>query len=160
MFIKGKTGEATGIGLEYFKALLKSRAQVSCIVWLNCHVREVVDTRLHSHDSIRRSGYFVIKQTCYLLRRYGNETPQFVTDIVHGSTLHFRIIIANCCNISHSRFLQSHFIFRHKQNINVFKMLFVKSEEIWRFDIREFSIKMNQGTVNWICVAHSRVLWI
>ena len=32
-------------------------------------------------------------------------------------------------------------------------MLSVKCEEIWPFDIREFSIKSNQETVNWIYVA-------
>jgi len=31
-------------------------------------------------------------------------------------------------------------------------MLSVKSEEIWPFDVREFSIKMNQETLNWIYV--------
>ena len=66
MFIKGKTalvtGAATGIGLEYVKALLKNGAQVSYICWLHCHVRAMVETRLHSHDSLRESGCFVDKQ--------------------------------------------------------------------------------------------------
>jgi hypothetical protein len=65
---------------------------------------------------------------------------------------------ANCCIISHARFLPRHFIFRHKQNINVFKMLSVNCEEIWQFDIRMFSVKMNQETVKWIYVAYSQVL--
>jgi len=56
----------------------------------------------------------------------------------------FRTIIANCVNISHSRFLPRHFIFTHKKNINVFKMLSINREEIWPFDTKEFSIKMNQ----------------
>jgi len=60
MFIKGKTalvtGAATGIGQEYAKALLKNGAQVSYIGSLHCHVREVVETRLHSHDTLREAG--------------------------------------------------------------------------------------------------------
>jgi len=38
----------------------------------------------------------------------------------------------------------------NKHNINVFKMLTVKCEEIWRFDIRMFSVKINQETVNFL----------
>jgi len=72
--------------------------------------------------------------------------------------LHFRTIIANFCNFSHAHFLPSYFIFTHKHNTNVFKMLSVKCEEIWRFDIRMFSVKMNHKTVNWIYVAYSQVL--
>jgi NAD(P)-dependent dehydrogenase (short-subunit alcohol dehydrogenase family) len=74
MPIKGKTalvtGAATGIGLEYVKALLKNGAQVSYIGCLHRHVREVVETRLHSHDTLRGSGCFVDKQPSYVSRRY------------------------------------------------------------------------------------------
>ena len=108
MFIKGKTalvtGAASGIGLECVKALLNNEAQVSYIGWLHWNVREVVKTRLHSRENLRGSGYFVDKKSCYLLRMYVYETPEFVTEVVHGSTLHCRTIIANCCNISHARF--------------------------------------------------------
>ena len=135
MFIKGKTalitGAATDIGLEYVKVLLKNGAQVSYIGWLHWHVREVVETRLHSHGTVRGSGYFIDKQSCYWLRKYVYQRTEFVTEDVHGSTLHYRTVIANCCNISHARFFPRHFIFRHKQNINVFKMLFLNCEEIW-----------------------------
>ena len=116
----------------------------------------MVETCLHSHDTLRGRGYFVDKQSCYWLRKYIYQRTEFVTEVVHVSTLHYRTIIANCCNISHARFLPRHFIFRNKQNINVFKMLSVKCEEIWQFDVREFSIKMNQETVNWIYVAYSQ----
>ena len=133
MFIKGKTalvtGAATGIGLEYVKALLQNGAQVSYIGWLQYHVRAMVETRLHSQDSLRGSGCFVDKQSCYLLRKYIYQRPEFVTTVVHGSTLHFRTTIANCCNISHDRFLPRHFIFRHKQIIDVLKNVVCK---VWR----------------------------
>ena len=162
MFIKGKTalvtGAATGIGLEYVKALLKNGAQVSYSGWLQCHVREVAETRLHSHDTLRGSGCFVDTRSSYLLRKYFYQRPKCVTEVVYGSTLHFRTIIANCCNFSHASSLPRHFIFTHIQNTNVFKMLSVKCEEIWRFDIRMFSVKMNHKTVNWIYVAYSQVL--
>ena len=101
----------------------------------------------------RGSGCFVGKQYSYVPRQYVYETPEFVTEVVHDSTLHVKTILSNYCNISNARFLPCHFIFRHKQNRNVFKMLSVKCEEIWPFDIREFSIKMNQETANWIYVA-------
>ena len=39
-------------------------------------------------------------------------------------------------------------------------MLSVKCEEIRPFDIREFIIKTNQETANWIYVAYSQALWI
>jgi hypothetical protein len=85
MFIKGKTalvtGAATGIGLECVKALLKNGAQVSYIGWLQCDVREVVVTRLQSHDTLRGSGWFVDKQSWYVLRQYLYQTPEFVTEI-------------------------------------------------------------------------------
>jgi hypothetical protein len=162
MFIKGKTalvtGAATGIGLEYVKALLKNGAQVSYIGSLHCHVREVVETRLHSHDSLRGSGCIVDKQSSYVLRKYVYETPEFVSEVLHGSTLHIKTVIANCCNFSHALFLPRHFIFTHEQNINVFKMLSVKCEEIWPFDIWKFNIKTNQESVNWIYVAYRQVL--
>jgi len=100
----------------------------------------------------RGSGCFVGKQCSYVLRSYVYETPEFLTEVVYGSTLQFKTILSNCCKISHARFLPRHFIFTHKQNRNVFKMS-VKCEEICPFDIREFSIKSNQETVNWIYVA-------
>jgi NAD(P)-dependent dehydrogenase (short-subunit alcohol dehydrogenase family) len=60
MFIKGKTalvtGAATGIGLEYVKALLKNGAQVSYIRLLQCYASEVAETRLHSCGTLRGSG--------------------------------------------------------------------------------------------------------
>jgi len=147
MFIKGKTalvtGAATGIGLEHVKALLKNGAQVSYSGWLQCHVREVAETRLHSHDTLRGSGCFVDTRSSYLLRKYFYQRPKCVTEVVYGSTLHFRTIIANCCDFSHVHFLARHFIYRGKQNINAFCMLSVKCEEIRRFDIPMFSIKMN-----------------
>ena len=37
-------------------------------------------------------------------------------------------------------------------------MLSVKCEEMWPFDIREFSIKANLETVNLIYVAYSKFL--
>ena len=101
----------------------------------------------------RGSGYFVDKQPSYVLRSYVYETPEFVTEVVHGSTLYFKTSLSKCCNNSNARFLPCHFIFTHEQNINVFKMLSVKCEEIWPFDIREFNIKLNKETVNWIYVA-------
>jgi NAD(P)-dependent dehydrogenase (short-subunit alcohol dehydrogenase family) len=117
MFIKGKTalvtGAATGIGLEYVKALLQNGAQVSYIGCSHCHVRAMVETRLHSQDSLRGSGRFVDKQSCYLLRKYVYQRLEFVTTVVHGSTLYFRTIVANCCNVSHARFLPCHLIFTH-----------------------------------------------
>jgi len=132
MSIKGKTalvtGAATGIGLQYVKALLKNGAQVSYYGWLHSHVREVVETLLHSHDTLRGSGCFVDKQSCYLLCWYFYQRPEFVTTVVHGSTIHFSTIIANCCNISHSRYLPRHFIFRHKQIINVL----INVGKVWR----------------------------
>jgi len=79
-----------------------------------------------------------------------------VTEVVHGSDLHFRTIIANCCDFSYAFSL--HVISCLLINTNVFKTLSVKCEEIWRFDIRMFSIKMNHETLNWIYVAHSQVL--
>jgi NAD(P)-dependent dehydrogenase (short-subunit alcohol dehydrogenase family) len=104
MFIKGKTalvtGAATGIGLECVKALLKNGAQVSYIGCLQCHVRDVAETRLHSHDTLRGCGYFVDNQSFYLLRKHSYARAEFVTEVVHGSTLHFRTVIANCCNFS------------------------------------------------------------
>jgi len=93
-----------------------------------------------------------------MLRKYVYQRLEFVTTAVHASTIHFSTIIANCSNISHSPFLPRLFTFTHKQNINVFKMLSVKCEEIWSFDIREFSVKANLETVNWIYVAYSQVL--
>ena len=111
------------------------------------------ETLLHSHDILGGSGCFVDKKSCKLLRKYVYQRPDYVSEVVHLSTIYFRTITTNCCNISHTRFLPSHFIVTHKQNINVFKMLSVKCEEIWLFDIRMFSIKMNQETVNWIYVA-------
>ena len=100
----------------------KNGAEVSYIGWLHCHVREVVETRFNSHDTLRGSGCFVEKQSFCLLRKYAYETPEYVTEVLHGSTLHFKTVIANCCNFSDPRFLPRHFIFTHKQNINVFKM--------------------------------------
>ena len=133
MFIKGKTalvtGAATGIGLEYVKALLQNGAQVSYIGCSHCYVTELIETRLHSQDSLRWSGRFVDKQSCYLLRKYVYQRLEFVTAVVYGSTLHFRTIIANCCNISHARFLSRHFIFSHKQIIDVLKIVVRK---VWR----------------------------
>ena len=133
MFIKGKTalvtGAATGIGLEYVKALLQNGAQVSYIGWSHCHVRAMVETRLHSQDSLRGSRCFVDKQSCYLLRKYVYQRLEFVTAVVYGSTLHFRIIKANCCNKSHIRLLPRHFIFRHKQIIEILKNVVRK---VWR----------------------------
>ena len=93
-----------------------------------------------------------------MLRKNVYQKPDFVTEFVHGSDLHFRTIIGNCSNFSHACFLPRHFIFTHKHNTNIFKMLSVKCEEIWRFDIRMFSVKMNQETVNWIYVAYRQVL--
>ena len=74
MFIKGKTalvtGAATGIGLEYVKALLQNGAQVSYRGWSHCHVTWVAETQLHSQDTLKGSRYFVDMQSCYLLRKY------------------------------------------------------------------------------------------
>jgi len=134
MFIKGKTalvtGAATGIGLECVKALLKNGAQVSYSGWLQCHVREVVETRLHSHDTLRGCGYFVDNQSFYLLRKYSYARAEFVTEVVHGSTLHFRTVIVNCCNFCHDSFLPRHFIFTHKQNINILTLILL-TWRIW-----------------------------
>ena len=130
MFIKGKTalvtGAATGIGLEYVKALLQNGAQVSYIGWSQYHVRALVETRLHSQDSLRGSRCYVDKQSCYLLRKYVNKA--WKTTFVHGSNIHFRTSIANCSNISHSHLITRYFIFRHKQIINVFKNVC----KVWR----------------------------
>ena len=64
MFIKGKTalvtGAATGIGLESVKALLQNGAQVCYYGSLLCYIREVAETRLHSHDTLRGSGVLFI----------------------------------------------------------------------------------------------------
>jgi hypothetical protein len=79
-----------------------------------------------------------------------------VTEIVSGSNLHFRTIIGNCCNFSHAPFI--HDISYLRINTNVFKMPSLLCEEIWRFDILTFGIKMNERTVNWIYVAYSQVL--
>jgi len=132
MFIKGKTalvtGAATGIGLEYVKALLKNGAQVSYIGWLHSLIRAIVETRLHSHDTLRGSVCFVDRQSWYLLRKYIYQRLEFVTTVVHGSTLHVSTIIANCCNGSNTHFLPSHFILRYKQNGNKFKKVSVKCE--------------------------------
>jgi hypothetical protein len=118
----------------------------------------VGETRLHSHDTLRGSGYDVDKTSCYLLRNYVCQSLEFVVVVVHGPTLYFRTITSICCSISNTHSLPRHFIFRHKQNINVFKMFSVKCKEIWQFDIRMSSIKTNQETVNWIYVAYSQVL--
>jgi hypothetical protein len=98
----------------------------------------MAETRLHSQDSRRGSGCLVDKQSCYLLRKYVYQRMEYVITFLS------RTIIANDCNISHSHFPPSHFIVRHKQIINVFKMLSVTCDAIWPFDIRKFSIKTNQ----------------
>ena len=98
------------------------------------------------------------KQSSYVLRKYVYEKPEFVTEVLHGSTLYFKTVITNCRNFSHALFLPRHFKFMHKQHIKVFKILSVKYEEIWPFDTRMFSIKTNHETVNWIYVAYSQVL--
>jgi len=56
---------------------------------------KVDETRLHSHDTLRGSGFFVGKESCCLLRKYVYETPEFVTEVLHGCTLHFRIVLSN-----------------------------------------------------------------
>jgi hypothetical protein len=115
------------------------------------------EIRLHSHDTLRESGYFVDKYSCILLNDCVYQRPEFVTETLHGSILHFSTIIANFCNFSHAHFLPGYFIFTHKQNINIFKMLSIKCQEIWRFDIWMFCIKINLETVNWIYVTYSQV---
>jgi len=107
MFIKGKTalvtGAATGIGLEYVKALLQNGAQVSYRGWTHGHVTWVAETQLHSQDTLRGSVCFVDKQSCYFLRKYVYQAVEFVTTVVHVSALHFITIIANCYNRSNAR---------------------------------------------------------
>jgi len=120
----------------------------------------VDETCLNSHGTLRGRGCFIDKKSSYVLRKYVYETPEFVTEVLHGSTIHFKKIIANCCNISHAHFLPRRFIFMHKKYINVFKMLSVKCEEIWQFDIRMFSNNMNQETLKCIYVAYSNILRI
>jgi hypothetical protein len=63
----------------------------------------VVESRLDTHDTIRESGCFVVKKSCYVLRICVYETPVFVTEVLRGSALHFRTVIANCCNIGLSQ---------------------------------------------------------
>ena len=70
----------------------------------------------------KRKRFLIEKQSFSLLRKYAYETPEYFTEVLHGSTLHLKIILANCCNLIHPLFLPRHFIFTHKQNINVFKM--------------------------------------
>jgi len=53
---------------------------------------------------LEEAGILLIRNLASLLRMYVYETPEFVTAVVHGSTLHCKTIIANCCNISHARF--------------------------------------------------------
>jgi hypothetical protein len=105
---------------------------------------------------LEEEGILLIRNLDIFLRKYGYQRPEFLIEVVHGSTLHFRTIIADGCNISHTRFLPRHFIFTHKENINVFKIFSVKCEEIWQFDIREFNIKTNQGFEKWIYVSYSQ----
>ena len=123
MFIKGKTalvtGAATGIGLEYVKALLQNGAQVSNFGLVYCHVREAVQARLRSHDFLEEEGIVLRSNLSICQRSIVYQKPQFLTEVLHVSTLLFRSALANYFNISHTRFLARHFLFTHRQIITV-----------------------------------------
>jgi hypothetical protein len=103
-------------------------------------------------------GYFVDKQSCSLLWKYVYQRLYFVTTVVHECTLLFRTILVKYCNTSKAKFLALHFIFSHKQIINIFKTLPVNCEEIWPFDIRKFNVEGNKKLwtvfmwfTHWLC---------